>query len=104
MLKRVKDSFERGVEKIKWFSSLVSDRVRVELSVMKLLYQSDQLERKKETLMRTIGQRVLELKDHPDRQILRDSIVADALAEIEKITVEIEETREKASVISRVEE
>jgi hypothetical protein len=104
MLKRVKDSFERGVEKIKWFSSLVSDRVRVELSVIKLLYQTDQMERKKEALMKTIGQRVLELKDYPDRQILKDGIIADALAEIEKITIEIEQTREKASDISRVEE
>ncbi len=104
MLKRVKDNFERGVEKIKWFSSLVSDRVRVELSVVKLLYQTDQMERKKEALMRTIGQRVLELKDYPDRQILKDSIIADALAEIEKITIEIEQTREKASDISRIEE
>jgi len=104
MLKRVKDSFERGVEKIKWFSSLVSDRVRVELSVIKLLYQTDQMERKKEALMRTIGQRVLELKDYPDRQILKDSIIAEALAEIEKVTIEIEQTREKASDISRVEE
>lgn len=104
MLKKIKDSFDGGVEKIKWFSSLLSDRVKVELSVMKLLYQSDQLERRKEDLMRAIGRRVLEMKEHPDRQILKDRIIADALAEIEQIINEIELTRKRASDISKIEE
>jgi seryl-tRNA synthetase len=104
MLKRIKDSFENGVEKIKWASSLLSERVKIELSVMKLLYETDQLEKKKEDLMKTIGKRGAELKEYPDRQILKDSIVADALSEIEKITTEIDQTRKRASDISRIEE
>jgi len=104
MLKRIKDSFDRGVERIKWFSSLLSDRVKVEVSVVKLLYQSDQMEKRKEYVLRTIGRRVHELKDYPDRQILKDTIIADALAEIEQITSEIEQTRKKASEISKTEE
>jgi len=104
MLKRIKDSFDRGVERIKWFSSLLSDRVKVEVSVIKLLYQSDQMEKRKEYVLRTIGRRVHELKDYPDRQILKDTIIADALAEIEQITSEIEQTRKKASEISKTEE
>lgn len=103
-MKRIKDNFESGVEKIKWASSLLSERVRIELSVMKLLYETDQMERKKEDLMKTIGKRVAELKEYPDRQILKDSIIADALAEIEKITTEIDQTRKRASDISRIEE
>lgn len=104
MLKRIKDSFDRGVERIKWFSALLSDRVKVEVSVIKLLYQSDQMEKRKEYVLRTIGRRVHELKDYPDRQILKDTIIADALAEIEQITSEIEQTRKKASEISKTEE
>jgi len=104
MLKRIKDSFDRGVERIKWFSSLLSDRVKVEVSVIKLLYQSDQMEKRKEYVLRTIGRRVHELKDYPDRQILKDTIIAEALAEIEQITSEIEQTRKKASEISKTEE
>ena len=104
MLKRIKDSFDRGVERIKWFSSLLSDRVKVEVSVVKLLYQSDQMEKRKEYVLGTIGRRVHELKDYPDRQILKDTIIADALAEIEQITSEIEQTRKKAAEISKTEE
>ena len=104
MLKKIKDSFDSGLDKIKWFSSLLSDRVKVEVSVMKLLYQSDQMEKRKEYVLGTIGRRVHELKDYPDRQILKDTIIADALAEIEQITSEIEQTRKKASEISKTEE
>jgi hypothetical protein len=104
MLKRIKDSFDSGIEKIKWFSSLLSDRVKVEVSVIKLIYQSDQMERRKDDLMKTIGRRVHELKEYPDRQLLKDRIIDDSLVEIEHIIREIELTRKKASEISKTEE
>lgn len=100
MLKRIKDNFDRGVEKVKWFSSLASDRMKIEFSVIKLLYQSEQMEKKREDLIKTIGQRVYELREHTDRNILKDRIIAEALGEIEKINTEIESTRKKASEIS----
>lgn len=100
MLKRIKDNFDSGVEKIKWFSSLLSDRMKIEVSVMKLLYHSEQIEKRKDELMKTIGSRVRELKEHPDRHILKDSVITDALNEIEKIDSEIESTKKKASEIS----
>jgi len=104
MFKRLKDSFDGGIDKIKWFSSLFSDRLKIEYSVMKLLYQSDQMEKKKEDLMRTIGQRVFELKGYSDRYILKDDIIVEALHELEKINSEIEEIKKKASEMSKVEE
>jgi hypothetical protein len=103
MLKRIRENFETGVEKIKWFSSLLSDRMKIEFSLMKLLYNSEQMEKKKDDLMKTVGRRVLELKDQSDRQIMKDRIVTEALTEIEKIDHEIESTRKKASEISKIE-
>ncbi len=104
MLKRIRESFDNGVEKIKWVSSVVADRARVELSVIKLLYETDKLEKRKNELMRQIGQRVFELKEYPDRHILRDSVITGALAEIDQIATEIEMTKKKASEISKLEE
>jgi len=100
MWRKLKENFERGIEKIKWFSLLLSDRLKIELSVMKLLYQSEQMKKKRDELMRTIGQRVFELKGRSDRYILKDSVITDALAELEKINNEIEATKKKASEIS----
>jgi hypothetical protein len=101
MVRRLKDNFDRGIEKIKWFSSLLSERLRIEYVVIKLLFQSDRMEKKKDELLKKIGQRVLEMKEHIDKQILRDRVIAEALSEIEKINNEIDITKKKASEISR---
>jgi seryl-tRNA synthetase len=103
MLKKLKDNFDSGVEKIKWFSSLLSDRLKIEISVMKLLHQSEQMEKKKDDLMKTIGRRVYELKEYPDSHALKDTVVTDALNEIEVINAEIESLKRKASEISKIE-
>ncbi len=100
MIKRLKDNFEDGIEKIKWFASLLSDRLKIELSVMKLLHESEQMEKKRDELIGKIGRRVLEMKEHADRQVLKDSVIMDTMDEIEKVDREIEQTRKKASEIS----
>jgi len=102
MLKRLKNNFDGGVEKLKWFSSMLSDRIKVELSVFKLLYHSEQMEKEKDALLKTIGQRVHEMKAGPDRNILKDSVIADAMQQIERLNNEIESTQKKASEISRI--
>jgi predicted transcriptional regulator len=100
MIKRLRNNFEDGIEKIKWFASLLSDRLKIELSVMKLLHESEQMEKKRDELIKKIGQRVLEMREHADRQVLKDSVITDTMGEIEKVDQEIEQTRKKASEIS----
>jgi hypothetical protein len=100
MWKKLKENFDRGIEKIKWFSILLSERLKIEYSVIKLLYQSEQMKKKSDELMKTIGQRIYELKGHSDRYILKDRVITDALSELEKINSEIESTKKKASEIS----
>jgi seryl-tRNA synthetase len=100
VIKRLRNNFEDGIEKIKWFASLLSDRLKIELSVMKLLHESEQMEKKRDELVKKIGQRVLEMREHAERQVLKDSVIMDTMNEIEKIDQEIEETRKKASEIS----
>jgi seryl-tRNA synthetase len=100
MIKRLRNNFESGIEKIKWFASLLSDRLKIELSVMKLLHESEQMEKKRDELIKKIGQRVLEMREHADRQVLKDSVIIDTMSEIGKIDQEIEQTRKKASEIS----
>ncbi len=100
MWMRIRSNFENGIEKLKWFSSIFSDRLKIELSVMKLLYESDCLEKKKDDIMKAVGKRIWELKGQPERNILKDTIIIDALSEIERINSDIEATKKKASDIS----
>ena len=64
MLKNVYENFRKGIEKIKWFATLFSERMNIEIAIFKLLYQSDEMTKKRETLLKTIGERVVELKGH----------------------------------------
>lgn len=100
MWKKLRENFDRGIEKLKWFSMLFSDRIKIEYSVTKLLYQSEQMKKKKDELMKTIGERVYELREHSDRSVLKDQLITDALDELDRINSEIESTRKKASEIS----
>jgi hypothetical protein len=102
MLKRVYENFRRGSEKIKWFAALLSERINIELAVFKLLHQSDEMEKKRQELLVTIGDRVVELKGRGDKNVFLDSALTGALAEIEKLDSNINELRKKASEISRV--
>ena len=99
MLKRLKTSFERGVEKIRWFSSVLSERIKIEFLVIKLLFQSDKMEKKRDELLNKIGQRVYEMKENSDRQVLKDRVISETLNEIELINSEIETTKKKAAEI-----
>lgn len=100
MLRKIKHNLESGVEKIKWFATVLNDRLKIEFSVVKLLYQSDQMEKQKEELMKTIGRRVFELKAGPEKYILKDRIITDCLNEIDHLDAEIESTKKKASEMS----
>ncbi|MEW6570078.1 MAG: hypothetical protein AB1390_02715 [Nitrospirota bacterium] len=103
MWERIKNDFQGGITKIKWLSSILSERLKIEISIMKLLYRSEQLKEKRSELLNKIGQRVYELKENPERFILKDGVVIEALGEIERIEEEIERTKKKVSDISKVE-
>ena len=101
MLKRAYDKFRAGIERIKWFAALFAERLKMEIAIFQLLYQSDEMEKKRDVLLRSIGERVVELKGQGDK-ISRDSAVAGALEEIEKIDRNITGLKQKANEISRV--
>jgi len=100
MLKRLKKNFDRGIEKTKWFSSVLSERIKIEILVIKLLFKSDKMEKKRVELLKKIGQRVYEMKENSDRHVLKDRFIVEALNEIDKINSEIDTTKKKASEIS----
>lgn len=103
MWKRVKNNFDSGIEKIRWFSSLLNERVKIEISLFRLFHQSSEMEKRRAELMKTIGERVFELRDSQERHVLRDPIILEAMNDLERLEAEIEETRKKASEIGKIE-
>ncbi len=103
MWRRIKDNFDSGIDKVKWFSSLLNERVKIELSLFNLLYQSAEMEKRRAALAKTVGERVFELRNTSERHILRDPTIIEALSNIEKLDAEIEDMRRKAAEIEKVE-
>lgn len=104
MLKKINDNFKKGLDRLKWFSSLFSERIKVEIAVIKLLFQSDKMNRQKDEYLKIIGQRIVELKGHAEKNIFKDEVIMNALDEIGNLQKNIDELKQKASEISRVEE
>ncbi|BCB96891.1 hypothetical protein JZK55_18130 [Dissulfurispira thermophila] len=101
MFNRVKKDFDEAIEKIKWFASLLSERIRVEITVFKLLYKSEELKKRRDELMRKIGEEVYAMRGK-DKNIYANKEVIVAIKELETLQPEIQETIEKASEISRI--
>ena len=103
MWKRIKNNFDSGIERIKWFSSILSERMKIEFSVIKLVSDRDKKEKERAEKLRLIGERVFELREHHDKNVLKDKVITSAISEIEKLNSEIEDINEKVSEISKVE-
>jgi hypothetical protein len=101
VLSRVKKDFENGIKKLKWFATLLSERVRIEIAIFKLLYKSEELKKKRDELLRQIGEEVYEIRDK-GKNVYSSKEVLAAIKSLEAIEPEIRETLEKASDFSKL--
>lgn len=102
LVEKLKKSCEAGVEKIKWFASIFSERLKVEAAVIKLLKESGKLEKQRDLLAKSIGERIFELRGRTDVDVFTDTEIRQALDELEKLDAEIKDIKSRASEISRV--
>jgi hypothetical protein len=102
MLQRLLENFRKGIARTKWVASVFTERVRIEITIIKLLYRSDEMDKKREELLKTIGQRVYDSRTIPDKDIFKDRVVIDALTEIENIERNIGELRQRIAEIGSV--
>ena len=101
MQSRVKKDFESGIKKVKWFATLLSERVRIEITIFKLLYKSEELKKKRDELLRQIGEEVYEMREK-GKNVYNSKEVLAAIKSLQSIEPEIRETLEKASDFSKL--
>jgi seryl-tRNA synthetase len=103
MLIGLKKSLDEGVGKVRWVSSLLTERLKVEVAVIKLLRESDGLEKRRSELIGDIGERVYELRARKEMELLKDPKIIAAIKELEPLDNELQELKEKASEIGKAE-
>lgn len=101
MFSRIIKDLESGINKIRWFSSLLSERVRIEVAVFRLLYKSEELKKQKDELLKQIGEDVYAMRGK-DKNVYSNREIAEAIKELEGLEPEIKENLERASEISRI--
>lgn len=102
MIGRIRDSLRNGISRVRWFSVVFAERLKIEIAVIRLLFRSNEKEKQKEELLRTIGLRVYELRGGPERNIFKDRTVVEAVGAVEKLEKEMDELKQKASEMSSV--
>jgi len=103
MIYKIKKSLEDGWGKLRWFSSILSERIKVEIAVIKLLRESADLEKTRERIVSDIGERVFELRASKDISIYVDPRVAASLKELEEVEGKLTELKSQATEIGGVE-
>lgn len=100
MFQRLRENFREGLYRLKWVAIVLSERLKIEVAVIRLLYQSDEMEKSKEALLKAIGLRVYELNGDPDKNVMRDRTVLAAMDEIKKTEKNIDELKKKVAEMS----
>lgn len=103
MWKRVRNSLERGTEKIRWFSAFVNERLKIELLLFKLINRSSEIEKKRDAVLRAIGERALELKNKSEKNIFKDPTIIELMDQLKMIDSEMENIRDKVLELSKIE-
>lgn len=98
----VKKWYYNGIERLKWFASLFSERLQVELAILKILNNMDELKRKRSGYAIKIGDRVVKLRNSSSYDLFADSDVKSLLKEIDLLDKEIGALQEKAEELSKL--
>ncbi len=104
MIDTLQDNLKRAWTQIRIWSGLISQRVRVELEVIRLLQRVKRIDERIEALYQIIGKRVVELKERHERNILKDEDINNAIVKIQTLTNEKESLLKQISEITELRE
>jgi hypothetical protein len=96
----LKDDFQSGMERLKWASTFISDRLKTDIVLFKLLNKITELEKSKTALYAEIGQKVHELNRLSPLDVCTHPGISKNLRSVSEIDSMIEELKKQASAVS----
>ncbi|MEO5357325.1 MAG: hypothetical protein H7844_08510 [Nitrospirae bacterium YQR-1] len=100
MWSELKDDFQNGVDRLKWASAFISDRLKTEIVLFKLLNKINDLEKSKTALYAEIGQKVHELSHLSPVDVYTHPEISKNLRSVTELDGKIEELKKQASTVS----
>ena len=100
MIEQVRRNFYSGVERIRWFSEVVSERIKIEIAVVKLMGKAERLKKEKDELARAIGERFFESRAQmPDT--CKDGLIRNILIEMEMVNEELDKLKARLANMTK---
>jgi len=103
MISKLSREISSAFEKLKWFVSLVVERIKIEMAIIKIIGKSEKYEKEKREILNRIGERVVDLSQRKNPSVLDDIDIKDALSQLEKLDKEINLLKKEAEDISTLE-
>lgn len=100
MLNKLRKNYERGIAWLKWFGAVLSERLRIETSLLRIFVTINGLEKKRDTFMKDIGEQVFNMRNEPVTDIYNVKEIRDNIREIEELNLRISKIKKEASDIS----
>jgi uncharacterized protein Yka (UPF0111/DUF47 family) len=103
MISKLRKNYDRGIEWLKWFGAILSERLRIETSLIRLFVTINSLEKKRDALMKNIGEQVFNMRNEPVVDIYNVKEIRDNIKEIEELNLRILKTKKEAGDIDSME-
>lgn len=94
MLEIIKKDFLQGLKNFKFWATVISERIKIELNVLKLIREMNKLNIKKDELLKSIGKEIYDSWDR-DLEVKENEKISSLVRQIREIEVEIEDKRKK---------
>lgn len=94
MLEIIKKDFLQGVKTFKFWATVISERIKIELNVLNLIREMNKLNLKKDELLKYIGKEIYDSWDR-DLEVKENEKISSLVRQIREIEIEIEDKRNK---------
>lgn len=94
MIEIIKKDFLQGLKNFKFWATVISERIKIELNVLKLIREMNKLNIKKDELLKSIGKEIYDSWDR-DLEVKENEKISSLVRQIREIEVEIEDKRKK---------
>ncbi len=96
MLEIIKRDFMQGLKTFKFWATVISERIKIEINVLKLITEMNKLNIKKDELLKSIGKEIYASLDRY-LEIKENEKISSLIRQIREIETEIEDKRKKFS-------
>ncbi|MEN2994089.1 MAG: hypothetical protein ABDH19_01915 [Thermodesulfovibrio sp.] len=94
MFEIIKRDFLEGVKNFKFWASVISERIKIEINVLQLIKKINQLNLRRDELLKSIGKEVLNLWDR-DLEIKENEKIISLIRQIRELESQLESEKKK---------